>query len=154
MLTPCRHHSPADVLPRYLLCPEDALDVLGAVEAEHPDAWQVALVVDRDRRGLLAMPVIGEPDEPHTAIEHIADVLFRALAGHPDGPMGLVLCTLRPGLGVDETSADIETWRQLQARCQDAGVELLDWFLFDSPYSRSMAETCDDGWPEPPGMVD
>jgi hypothetical protein len=54
-------------------------------------------VVDRDRRGLLAMPVIGEPDEPDTAIDHVADVLLEALAANPDGPMGVVLCSLRPG---------------------------------------------------------
>jgi hypothetical protein len=100
------------------------------------------------------MPIIGGPDERHTAIDPLVDVLIRALEGNPDGPMGVVLCSVRPGEGIDETLADVETWRRLQARCQDAGIELLDWFLSDHPYSRSMAETCDDGWPEPPWLVD
>jgi hypothetical protein len=68
--------------------------------------------------------------------------------------MGLVLCSVRPGQGIEEAAADAEVWRQLRDRCQAEGVELLDWFLFDYPYSRSMAETCDEGWPAPPGMVD
>ena len=156
MRTPCRRHPQpdADVLPRFLLCPEDALDVLCAVQTERPDAQHVALVVDRDRRGVLAMPVTGESDDPCPTIERVTDVLVRALAGSPDGPMGLVLCSVRPGQGIEETAADAEAWRELRARCQADGVELLDWFLFDHPYSRSLAETCDDGWPDPPGMVE
>ena len=100
------------------------------------------------------MPMIGGPDEPHTAIDPLVDVLLRALEGNPDGPMGIVLCSVRPGEGIDEAPADIQTWRQLQTRCQAASVELLDWFLSDHPYCRSMAETCDDGWPDPPGVVE
>jgi hypothetical protein len=154
MRTACRRHPATDVLPRFLLCPEDALDVLCAVQDERPDAKHVALVVDRDRRGLLAMPVTAEGDDLCPTIEHVTEVLLTALADSPDGPMGLVLCTIRPGQGIEDTPADAEAWRDLKARCQADGVELLDWFLFDYPYSRSMAETCDEGWAEPPGMVE
>jgi len=154
MPKPCRRHPLTNVLPRYLLCPQDALDVLEAVEALHPDARQVALVVDRDRRGVLSMPIIGGPDERHIAIDPLVDVLVQALKGNPDGPMGIVLCSVRPGQTIDETPADVETWRRIQGRCQDAGIELLDWFLSDDSYSRSMAETCDEGWPDPPGLVE
>jgi hypothetical protein len=153
MRTACRRHSATDVLPRFLLCPEDALDVLCAAQAERPDAKHVALVVDRDRRGVLAMPVTGDADDACPTIDHVTDVLVRALAGSPDGPMGLVLCSVRPGQGIEETPADAEAWRELKARCQAGGVELLDWFLFDYPYSRSMAETCDEGWAEAPGVA-
>ena len=153
MRSPCRRHRPADVLPRYLFCPEDALDVLWAVEAEHPDAQVLALVVDRDRRGVLAMPVTGDGVEPHPTIEPVAESLARALAGNPDGPMGLVLCTVRRGQGVDSAPADAGEWDRTRARCQDAGIELLDWFLFDPPDSRSMAETYDTGWPDPPVLA-
>jgi hypothetical protein len=154
MRTACRRHPATDVLPPFLFCAEDALDVLCAVQAERPDARHVALVVDRDRRGVLAMPVTGEGDDACPTIERLTDVLLRALGDSPDGPMGLVLCSVRPGQGIEETPADAEAWHELKARCQANGVELLDWFLFDYPYSRSMAETCDEGWAEPPGMVD
>ncbi|HSS10549.1 MAG TPA: hypothetical protein VLL25_11725 [Acidimicrobiales bacterium] len=149
MPTPCRRHRPTDVLPSYLLCPDDALDLLWAIEAEHPDSIHIVLVVDRARRGVLAMPVTADGADVERPIGPVADVLMKSLAGNPDGPMGLVLCSLRPGQGVEAGPADIETWDRLRARCRDAEIDLLDWFLFDRPYSTSMAETQGYGWPQP-----
>jgi hypothetical protein len=56
------------------------------------------------------------------------------------------------GTEVDQALADVDRWRRLQAHFQEADVELLDWFVSDGPEIRSMAETCEDGWPDPPGL--
>jgi hypothetical protein len=149
MPTPCRRHHPADVLPRYLLCPDDALDVLWAVEAEHPDASHIVLVVDRDRRAFLAMPIRRDAGAAEPTMEALVDLLVGSLAGNPEGPMGVVLCSLRPGKGVEAQPADLVTWDRLQARCRDMAVDLLDWFLVDCPDATSMTEMHGCGWPEP-----
>src|SRR5713101_7843738 len=91
MRVSCRQHRPVDVLPSFLLCPEDALDVLCAVQAANPGAAYIALVTDPNRRGRLAIPF--PPEVPVSTgvagstevagdgrgIERIADQLVEAV---------------------------------------------------------------------------
>src|SRR5438132_6975057 len=99
MRVSCRQHRPVDVLPRFLLCPEDALDVFGAVEAANPGACYIALVLDWDRRGRLAIPFPTETPLPAEeaadgrGIERIADLLLEAAGDDPWDVSCLVLCT-------------------------------------------------------------
>jgi hypothetical protein len=153
MRVSCRQHRPVDVLPSFLLCPEDALDVLSAIEATNPDARHIALVTDPDRRGRLAIPfptetpLSAEEAADGGGIERIADLLLEAAGEDPWDVPCVVLCTCRGGAGSVETDDDVATWARLRDRCREHGfVELLDWFLLGDEEARSMSELYGPGW--------
>lgn len=60
-----------------------------------------------------------------------------------------MLVSVGAATGVHEPSEDaIGAWRKLWTQYDDAGIELLDWFLVEGTWARSMAETAgyDSGW--------
>ncbi|GAC1545821.1 MAG: hypothetical protein NVS3B12_34590 [Acidimicrobiales bacterium] len=71
------------------------------------------------------------------------DVLLEAVAGQPRGvPLGaLVMASSRPGQLSGPTTADRAAWDAIDARCEAAGVELLDWFILADGAWTSVPDT-------------
>jgi hypothetical protein len=98
----------------------DALAVIGLAAPFGHDT--IALLLDHDRRGRSIVVVTGTV-EP--------DALFRTLdlclAHHRCEVGALVLATSRPGGGLEPD--DVDRWVEASLQCEDAGVELLEWFV-------------------------
>ncbi len=117
---------------------EAALDVIGAVLADNPDAGCVALIENRIARRGFALPVIGAP--PDGDALHELDAVLIAEAQDLPGSR-LVLVSVRPPGPPVVEEADIEHWRRLCARHQGEDLALVDWFiLLGDEYALSMAE--------------
>lgn len=154
MRVSCRLHRPVDVLPSFLLCPEDAIQVLLAIHTDNPESRYIALVTDPDRRGRLAIPFPPEVADELGAIEEVCDLLLTA-AGDDD-PWNvpcLVLCTCRDDVGLEPTDEERASWERIQEQCRNrGGVELLDWFLLSDVVALSMAEVAGPGWDDSTGF--
>jgi hypothetical protein len=137
------------VLPSFVLCPEDALHVLVALQADHPESPHIALVTDPERRGRLAIPFPPRLAEGELTIEKVAELLLEAAGGDRWDKPCLVLCSCRDRVGWEPTGDDVACWYRLRARCEEhEGVELLDWFLLSDEVGLSMSEVVGPGWPE------
>ena len=81
-----------------------------------------AILLDADRRGVGIVVVTGTTDP---------DAIFRVIAacGNARRPeiAGLILASSRPGgdLVVD----DLDRWLEASLQCDDAGIELVEWFV-------------------------
>ncbi len=104
-------------------CPADALGVLA--QARHqPDRPQVLALVLEDRH-TIAMLAVEEAEHPDAVID-VVELLAESLAA-ADRPGELVLATIRPEPG--SLPGDAERWMEISTIAENAGSELLDWFV-------------------------
>jgi H2-forming N5,N10-methylenetetrahydromethanopterin dehydrogenase-like enzyme len=99
---------------------DDALAIVALAAPFGHDT--VALLLDDDRRGRAIVVVHGtvEPD----ALFHTIDL---CLHRHDVDLGALVLATSRPGGWT--VPDDVDRWVEASLQCDDAGVELLEWFV-------------------------
>ncbi|HSM65118.1 MAG TPA: hypothetical protein VK860_02315 [Ilumatobacteraceae bacterium] len=110
----------------------DALAVLALAAPYGHDT--VGVVLDDERRGHTIHVVTGTTDPD--AVFRVIDLCLGATL--PDA-YGLLLASARPGGGV--VPADRLRWVEAAMQCDDAGVELVEWFVFGSGigYPRELA---------------
>jgi hypothetical protein len=123
--------------------PEDALRVVLAVASDPPTPETIVLVLDGSLCGLTCMVC----DGASTASE-VADVgsLLVALAEREPRFAAAVLASTRPGGGIEPTADDEVVFLDLRCQLDDAGVDLLDWFLLDGGLAGSVGELVDASW--------
>ena len=117
-------------LPRARVDPiDDAVTALAIIRlAVHrpPIHETIVLVLDGDRRGRSVVVVDGteQPDSVLDVVEHLAGSI--AAQG---GDGALVVASVRPhGCPLD---ADEDRWLEASDLADDAGVELVEWFVLD-----------------------
>lgn len=105
--------------------------LLDAVVALPPRCETLLILLDHDRRGRTIVNVDGtcEPD----AVFDVAELAVAVARGLPEVD-GVILASVRP-TGGDELD-DIERWLELDQICTDAGVELVEWYVYGSTVSR------------------
>jgi DNA repair protein RadC len=98
----------------------DALAVLSIAAPFGNDT--VAILLDPERRGIGIIMVTGtiDPDTLFWVIDLCIEARYPNLAG-------LVLASARPG--GDMEAADRERWIEATLHCDDAGIELVEWFV-------------------------
>jgi hypothetical protein len=98
----------------------DALAVLCLAAPYGNDT--VAILLDAQRRGIGIVVVTGtlDPDALFRVIDLCIQARYTDLAG-------LVLATSRPD--GDMEAADRERWIEATSYCDDAGIELVEWFV-------------------------
>ena len=123
----CRTHRP----PMPPICDRDAALEAVAVPTDGGRAPCVVLgCLDVDRRPLTMFVIEGSPPTAEPLVLAL-DVLLEAVAMQPVGvPLdALVMASSRPGQVSEPTVADRAAWDAVDARCEAAGIELLDWFI-------------------------
>ncbi|HSL73842.1 MAG TPA: hypothetical protein VK853_05225 [Ilumatobacteraceae bacterium] len=105
----------------------DALAVLALLAPFGHDT--IALVLDDERRGNTAFVVTGttDPDALFTVID-------LCCAASTVDAHALVLASSRPGGGIDWS--DAVRWADATLQCDDAGVELIEWFVIGRQIER------------------
>ena len=98
----------------------DALAVLSLAAPFGDDT--VAILLDPERRGVGILVVTGTTDPD--AIFRVVDVCIHARYTDVGG---LSLATSR--LGSDMQPVDRDRWIEASMQCDDAGVELVEWFV-------------------------
>jgi hypothetical protein len=89
----------------------------------------VALVLDQERRGNTIVVVSGT-----TAPDALFDVIDLCLTRCDVSVGALVIATSRPGGHI--TTDDVDRWVEASLQCDDAGVELVEWFVIGAEISR------------------
>jgi hypothetical protein len=115
---------------------EDALTVLLAGGGATPPAIG-CLLLDERHRGLLAVDVVGRAGAD--AVLDVAEVMLAASAQHAE-MAAVVLASFRDGADHLPEAGDEATFAELRDLFDDAGIELLDWFLVAGGYATSLAE--------------
>lgn len=145
MSRPCSHGRAgrrADVPPP-VRGPLDALSLITLAAATPSRPETICLLMDASRRGGTCVVVDGTDDDE--AIESVADFVLAAIAelGAGVGVVdAVVLASVRPGRGAPGDS-DHWRWFALRDRFEDAGIDLLDWFVLGRGATVSMAELTD-----------
>jgi len=129
--------------PEPLRGPEDALEVILASASQPPRPETICLLLDHAHRGGTVVVVEGAATDAD--LEALAGLLLCA-AGQGGGPAAVVLATVRPGCSHLASAPDERCWFGLRERFDEAGVELLDWFILAGGVATSVAETTDSRW--------
>lgn len=114
--------------PRAGLDPLDSIDrmlpLVRTLVSDPPVPETFVVALDDARRGLAIAHVTGTTDPDHvlTVVERFA---VPDLCG--GGGAGIVVVTCRPGGRV--VVADIDRWLEMSDLCDDAGIELVEWFV-------------------------
>ena len=105
----------------------------------------IAVVLDEDLRGRTVVVVDGtdDPDSVVAVVERLADTI--AVSGR-DG--ALVVASIRPGRG--PVPGDLDRWLEASEIAEDAGVDLLEWFVVDGLAGAGTAWCPRDLLGEPP----
>ena len=105
----------------------------------------IALVLGDDHRGRSIVVVDGtdDPDAVVAVVERLADTI--AVSGR-DG--ALVVASIRPGRGL--VPGDVDRWLEASGIADDAGVDLLEWFVVDGHAGTGTAWCPRDLLGEPP----
>ena len=117
-------------LPRAGVDPIDdaatALAVIRLAAQLPPTHETIALVLDGDHRGRTVVVVDGteQPDSVLDVVETLAESI--AASG---GDGALVVASVRPRGG--PLDADEDRWLEASDLADDAGVELIEWFVLD-----------------------
>ena len=141
----CGVHRP----PRAGIDPVDSADAALAVirlAVTRPMRSEVVvLVLDGDRRGRTIVIVDGtvEPDAVVEIVERLADSLVDA-----EGAAALVVASVRPGGG--PLDGDADRWLEASEAAEQAGVELLEWFVISDDLGPPTAWCPRDLLAEPP----
>ena len=141
----CGVHRP----PRAGIDPVDSADAALAVirlAVTRPMRSEVVvLVLDGDRRGRTVVVVDGtdEPDAVVEIVERLAGSLVDA-----EGAAALVVASVRPGGG--PLDGDADRWLEASEAAEQAGVELLEWFVISDDLGAPTAWCPRDLLAEPP----
>ena len=128
MCTPAVHHR----LPRAgvdtISCAETALLTLAMAIQRPLRAEIVTLLLDDQRRGIAVAVVSGtqQPDDVLDVVE-----CFTRSAAHGGRVGSIIVASVRPD-GSDESTtsaADVDRWLEMSDIAEQAGVELLEWFV-------------------------
>jgi hypothetical protein len=123
--------------------PRDALDVI-TLAVSHPARPEtICLLLDRAHRGFTV--VIIEGSGPDDDLMGLGDLLIGAAAD--SGAIGaVVIATVRPDRSHLPDANDERRWFDLRVRFDEAGVELLDWFVLSGGLASSLCELTDSRW--------
>lgn len=141
----CGVHRP----PRAGIDPVDSADAALAVirlAVTRPMRSEVVvLVLDGDRRGRTVVIVDGtdEPDAVVEIVERLAGSLVDA-----QGAAAIVVASVRPGGG--PLDGDSDRWLEASEAAEQAGVELLEWFVISDDLGPPTAWCPRDLLAEPP----
>jgi hypothetical protein len=127
MCKPAVHHR----LPRAgvdtIRCAETALLTLAMAIQRPLRAETVALLLDDQRRGI-AVAVVSGTHRPDDVLEVVE--CFTRSAAHGGRVGSIIVASVRPGQSDDATSAaDVDRWLEMSDIAEQAGVELLEWFV-------------------------
>ena len=130
MCTPAVHHR----LPRAgidtISCAETALLTLAMAIEQPLRAETVALLLDDQRRGI-AVAVGSGTHQPDDVLEVVE--CFTRSAAHGGRVGSIVVASVRPAVTDDATTAtDVDRWLEMSDIAEQAGVELLEWFVIDA----------------------
>jgi hypothetical protein len=121
-------HPHAHRIPRARIDPisdaPTALALIRATAALPPRPETILALLDDAHRGLALVSVDGTT-EPDHVLEVVECVTSAEL--HATGLGGVIVASVRPGGSIDEGDAD--RWFELCDLTDDAGVELLEWFV-------------------------
>jgi hypothetical protein len=141
----CAAHQP----PRAGVDPVDtAPSALAVIQLamHHPARSEtIAIVLGDDHRGRSIVVVDGtdDPDSVVAVVERLADSI--ALSGRGGA---LVVASIRPGRG--PVPGDVDRWLDASDIAEDAGVDLLEWFVIDGVVGVGTAWCPRDLLGEPP----
>jgi hypothetical protein len=127
MCTPAVHHR----LPRAgidtISCAETALLTLAMAIQQPLRAETVTLLLDDERRGI-AVAVVSGTHQPDDVLEVVE--CFTRSAAHGGRVGSIVVASVRPAVTDDATTAtDVDRWLEMSDIAEQAGVELLEWFV-------------------------
>jgi hypothetical protein len=130
MCTPAVHHR----LPRAgidtISCAETALLTLAMAIQQPLRAETVTLLLDDERRGI-AVAVVSGTHQPDDVLEVVE--CFTRSAAHGGRVGSIVVASVRPAVTDDATTAtDVDRWLEMSDIAEQAGVELLEWFVIDA----------------------
>lgn len=105
---------------------ETALEMLATAIHRPVRDETIVLVLDAERRGV-AIAVVSGTRRPDDVVE-VVECLTRA--GTHGGRMGaIVVASVRST--VETSDADIDRWLEMSDIAEQAGVELVEWFVID-----------------------
>ena len=127
MCTPAVHHR----LPRAgvdtISCAETALLMLAMAIQQPLRAETVALLLDDQRRGI-AVAVVSGTHQPDDVLEVVE--CFTRSAAHGGRVGSIIVASVRPDPADEATTAtDVDRWLEMSDIAEQAGVELLEWFV-------------------------
>jgi hypothetical protein len=127
MCTPAIHYR----LPRAgvdrISCAETALLMLAMTIQQPLRAETVTLLLDDERRGI-AVTVVSGTHQPDDVLEVVE--CFTGSAAHGGRVGSIIVASVRPQLSDESTLAtDIDRWLEMSDIAEQAGVELLEWFV-------------------------
>ena len=127
MCTPAVHHR----LPRAgvdaIDCAEAALLTLAMAIQQPLRAETVTLLLDDQRRGI-AVAVVSGTHRPDDVVEVVE--CFTRSAAHGGRLGSIIVASVRPDRSDEATTAtDVDRWLEMSDIAEQAGVELLEWFV-------------------------
>ena len=127
MCTSAVHHR----LPRAgvdtISCAETALLTLAMAIQRPLRAETVTLLLDDQRRGI-AVAVVSGTHQPDDVLEVVE--CFTRSAAHGGRVGSIIVASVRPDRSDEATtSADVDRWLEMSDIAEQAGVELLEWFV-------------------------
>ena len=128
MCPPAAHHR----LPRAGIdaidCAETALLTLAMAIQQPLRAETVSLLLDDQRRGI-AVAVVSGTHRADDVLEVVECFTRRAAHGGRIG--AIIVASVRPDAvdEPDQSEADIDRWLEMSEIAEQAGVELLEWFV-------------------------
>ena len=127
MCTPAVHHR----LPRAgvdtISCAETALLTLAMAIQQPLRAETVTLLLDDQRRGI-AVAVVSGTHQPDDVLEVVE--CFTRSAAHGGRVGSIIVASVRPDRSDEATTAaDVDRWLEMSDIAEQAGVELLEWFV-------------------------
>jgi hypothetical protein len=127
MCTPAVHHR----LPRAgvdtISCAETALLALAMAIQRPLRAETVTLLLDDQRRGI-AVAVVSGTHQPDDVLEVVE--CFTRSAAHGGRVGSIIVASVRPDRSDEATtSTDVDRWLEMSDIAEQAGVELLEWFV-------------------------
>jgi len=128
---PIRRHPAGDVRRDVVTSDAKALLTLGLAISCPPRHETIVLMLDDDRRGLGVVIVSGTIDPEH--VLNVAECVART-SEHGGATSALVIASIRPG-HVGHSDGDDTRWLDLTRIADDAGVELLEWYVIGDEVS-------------------
>jgi hypothetical protein len=130
MCKPAAHHR----LPRAgvdTICNADTALLTLAMAIQQPlRAETIALLLDDQRRGI-AVAVVSGTHQPDDVLEVVE--CFTRSAAHGGRVGSVIVASVRPDPSDGDTRAtDIDRWLEMSDIAEQAGVELLEWFVIGS----------------------
>jgi len=102
-----------------------AREVLAIARSVPPIDETIAILLDHTDRGR-AVVIVPGTTEPDHVLGVVDEIVERAA---PESEVAaIVLASVRPHRPVEP--ADIDRWLEASARCDDAGIDLMEWYVF------------------------